>query len=518
MATEGETVATENRRIDGSSAKSWFVRNDQGGRFGPVDFETVKAWACDGRIGPSNEVSDNGSVWQPASSLAELEMDWVAEVTPGNFYGPIHRSAMQGLVSEGAISKQARLFCRSDSGAGTGAAADAVTDSAEAVRLAEQDAARRAAALETRCLEAERRVAKLEEEGAAERRLRASQDDASHHSLAELESRLRLAQDAAAASERAALIQKEQGAEQVAALRGAVAELEDQLRRAQHGAAAAEKELCELRAQMAEQACVMQVAVDREHAKAAELEARMAHVAHDFEAVSSRLEAVEAEHREQAATWSSEREGLKSELHAARGELQRLGAESAARGDRVETLESALAQAEQGARAQRKASDERELELRSRLLSAEAELSAQRQSAQQAHAECATQADAWARKLDEAKREAEELRAGIALERERAEREKRLGSAGKPVVLEAEAVDAAAQPKAKVKRDPVIVEAEVLSPDPAGAPKAQKREPAPTGAPAGGRAGLSLAELELQARRELARLGAQGPAFFMKKK
>jgi hypothetical protein len=518
MATEGETVATENRLIDGSSAKSWFVRNDQGGRFGPVDFETVKAWACDGRIGPSNEVSDNGSVWRQAASLEELEMDWVAEVTPGNFYGPIHRSAMQGLVSEGAISKQARLFCRSGSGAGTGAAADAGTGSAEALRLAEQEAARRAAALESRCLEAERRVAELESEWAAERRLRASQDDASHHSLAELESRLRLAQDAAAASERAAQIQKEQGAEQVAALRGAVAELEDQLRRAQHSAAAAETELCGLRAQMAEQARVMQAAVDREHAKAAELEARMAHVAHDFETLSLRLDAVQAAHREQAATWSSEREGLKSELHAARGELQRLVAESAASRGRAETLESALAQAEQGALLQRKAADVLVLELRSRLLSAEAELSEQRQSAQQARMQCATQAEAWARKLDEAKREAEKLRAEIALERERAEREMSMGSAGKPVVLEAEAVDPRAQPKTKVKRDPVIVEAEVLSPEPAGAPKAQKREPLLTGASAGGRAGLSLAELEQQARRELARLGAQGPAFFMKKK
>jgi hypothetical protein len=32
--------------------KCWLVKNEQGETFGPVDFETLKLWAKDGRLAP----------------------------------------------------------------------------------------------------------------------------------------------------------------------------------------------------------------------------------------------------------------------------------------------------------------------------------------------------------------------------------------------------------------------------------------------------------------------------------
>ncbi len=92
----------------------WYVRNDQGEQFGPVDLETLNVWAGDGRLSPTNEISDNASEWRLATSLRELGMDWVAEVTPGAFYGPIHHKAMQELVKEGALKDVGAFFARSD--------------------------------------------------------------------------------------------------------------------------------------------------------------------------------------------------------------------------------------------------------------------------------------------------------------------------------------------------------------------------------------------------------------------
>lgn len=107
-------MATATRKIDVDGHSTvWHVRDDLGGRYGPVDLETLKGWVRDGRVGPANEVSSDGDEWAPATSLGGLEMDWVAEVTPGRFYGPIHRGAMQELVKDGSIAGPSALFRRS---------------------------------------------------------------------------------------------------------------------------------------------------------------------------------------------------------------------------------------------------------------------------------------------------------------------------------------------------------------------------------------------------------------------
>jgi hypothetical protein len=92
--------------------KHWLVMNELGERFGPVNFETLKLWAKDGRLAPTNTVSEDEKVWTPVTHFADLEMVWVAEVSPGAFYGPIHKQALEALKKEGAIPADAITFQR----------------------------------------------------------------------------------------------------------------------------------------------------------------------------------------------------------------------------------------------------------------------------------------------------------------------------------------------------------------------------------------------------------------------
>ncbi|MDD2455734.1 MAG: hypothetical protein PHE10_05330 [Kiritimatiellae bacterium] len=100
------------KEYDSGNAKCWLVRNEQGRRFGPADFATLQEWARDGRIGPLNELSCDGSRWLLASDMPEMQMDWVAAMAPGSFYGPIHAGAMRGLLDDGSVKAGAALFRR----------------------------------------------------------------------------------------------------------------------------------------------------------------------------------------------------------------------------------------------------------------------------------------------------------------------------------------------------------------------------------------------------------------------
>ena len=100
----------------GATAKrQWRVRTEKGDIFGPADLATLKAWAKDGRLAPTHQISTDGQTWDAVTSMPDLEMDWVAEVTPGLFYGPIHADAMTELVRERVIGAATPRFQRTKS-------------------------------------------------------------------------------------------------------------------------------------------------------------------------------------------------------------------------------------------------------------------------------------------------------------------------------------------------------------------------------------------------------------------
>ena len=108
-------MSTETRHSDTEAhPPTWWVRDPQSGRYGPVTFEILKSWASDGRIGPANEISKDGVEWSPATAEPALKMEWVAEVEVGRFYGPIHGDAVRGLINDGAIARHAVLFRRAE--------------------------------------------------------------------------------------------------------------------------------------------------------------------------------------------------------------------------------------------------------------------------------------------------------------------------------------------------------------------------------------------------------------------
>jgi DNA repair exonuclease SbcCD ATPase subunit len=90
----------------------WRVRSDKGDLFGPADIETLQAWARDGRLAPTSTVSEDNQNWVPVTSITEIEMDWLAEMGPGAFFGPIHKNAISTLIRDGSIRNTAPLFQR----------------------------------------------------------------------------------------------------------------------------------------------------------------------------------------------------------------------------------------------------------------------------------------------------------------------------------------------------------------------------------------------------------------------
>ena len=90
--------------------KLWYVRNPAGKVFGPIDFESLKAWVKDGRVEPLAGVSSDLKHWVLAPLKPELEMNWVVENNPGQFYGPTHRAVVDDLVKMGSLSPAARFY------------------------------------------------------------------------------------------------------------------------------------------------------------------------------------------------------------------------------------------------------------------------------------------------------------------------------------------------------------------------------------------------------------------------
>ena len=95
----------------------WYVRNTAGKVFGPIDLPTLKAWVKDGRVEPLAGISSDLQNWMLAPLKPELEMNWVVENNPGQFYGPTHRNVLDDLVKTGTLSRSARFF-QDDRGVG----------------------------------------------------------------------------------------------------------------------------------------------------------------------------------------------------------------------------------------------------------------------------------------------------------------------------------------------------------------------------------------------------------------
>ncbi len=408
FSAERQRVANVGKRKGGEKAV-WRVRNEQGEQFGPVDFQTLQTWAADGRLAPTSEISENGTVWQRVTTRAELGMDWVAEVTPGAFYGPIHGQAMRDLVQEGSLSGETAFFTRQP------------LDAADRARLEEE-----ARAALTRERDAERERARgLEEQAArlrAERKAWEIEGESLRQRLTQAGEEVKALRDREAAAVAAAADQAQRFEEERGQLREAVKCAERSLAEQATRIASLEGELADARRE-----------------------------ADQNENVHRRVQAME----EEAA-------GLRREVTEAAAQLSE-------RQSRLDALQS--------------------------------------------------ETDALRSEAADTRRRVEAAR---ALARQAAEALDSVPSEGDAVRLEAEPVDEPAVRKTEagtrnsreVPRETQVIEPEVLAPE-------QKRpshgKPPVIRVASQAKPGLSLAELERQARRELERLGERGKSFFKKK-
>ena len=113
----------------------WTVRAEDGTTFGPATLASLQAWARDGRLAPNHMISSDGQTWQPVARLRPLDMDWVAEISPGTFYGPVHAQALEELIRDGSLAPDVPRFSRPEPAAAAAAADPAAEHAALGRRL-----------------------------------------------------------------------------------------------------------------------------------------------------------------------------------------------------------------------------------------------------------------------------------------------------------------------------------------------------------------------------------------------
>lgn len=88
-------------------AQTWYLmKNDDGTIFGPISFEQLRQWAMDAQVSPLDKVSHDERTWVKAPMLPELEMDYLIEVSPDQFYGPTTLGAVREFLQAGEINAE----------------------------------------------------------------------------------------------------------------------------------------------------------------------------------------------------------------------------------------------------------------------------------------------------------------------------------------------------------------------------------------------------------------------------
>ena len=96
------------------NSQTWYLQkfNDET-LFGPIPFDQLKQWAFDAQISPLDKVSHDGTTWVKAPMVPDLEMDYLVEVTPDQFYGPTTIGAVREFLEVGEINQDTTVTnCR----------------------------------------------------------------------------------------------------------------------------------------------------------------------------------------------------------------------------------------------------------------------------------------------------------------------------------------------------------------------------------------------------------------------
>jgi len=90
--------------MDGSK---WYLKKaSDGSLFGPVPFSQLIQWSVTAQISPLDRVSSDQKTWLKAPMVPELEMDYLIEVGPDQYYGPTSVGAVREFLEEGEITAE----------------------------------------------------------------------------------------------------------------------------------------------------------------------------------------------------------------------------------------------------------------------------------------------------------------------------------------------------------------------------------------------------------------------------
>lgn len=83
----------------------WFLMKSEDGLvFGPTTLDQLCLWATDAQISPLDKVSTDEINWVKAPMVPELQMDYLIEVEPDQYYGPTTMGAVREFLLMNEIS------------------------------------------------------------------------------------------------------------------------------------------------------------------------------------------------------------------------------------------------------------------------------------------------------------------------------------------------------------------------------------------------------------------------------
>lgn len=103
--------------MSNEDSQEWYLqKHDDDSTFGPITLEELKQWAIDAQVSPLDKISHDQSSWIKAPMVPELEMDYLVEVSPDQFYGPTTLGAVREFLQMGEIHPETLVTnCRDHS-------------------------------------------------------------------------------------------------------------------------------------------------------------------------------------------------------------------------------------------------------------------------------------------------------------------------------------------------------------------------------------------------------------------
>lgn len=84
----------------------WYLmKNEDKSVFGPLPLAQLRTWANEAQISPLDRISHDERNWQKAPMVPELEMDYLVEVSPDQYYGPTTLGALKEFFTVGEIRR-----------------------------------------------------------------------------------------------------------------------------------------------------------------------------------------------------------------------------------------------------------------------------------------------------------------------------------------------------------------------------------------------------------------------------